>query len=175
MLSCASLPSPLSVAVDGVAGGVEVEAAAFNDHVALDPVLSRGVDSVVTGRHPEFSAPDQHAGAFHPLIALVDRDASAVHIDALFSLESVVRRPDGDCRARNPQSGLAVDPVFPGFNMQAAGAIDGKVILRIQRRAGKPADGEWFGEIERYEKEVLVLPEGLDGPADGRMEERGAY
>lgn len=30
-------------------------------------------------------------------------------------------------------------------------------------------------DFERYEKEVLVLPEGLDGPADGRMEERGAY
>ena len=66
----------------------------FNDHVALDLVLSRGVDSVITGRHPEFTAPDQHAGAFHPLIALADCDAAAIHVDALFSLESVVCRPD---------------------------------------------------------------------------------
>ena len=31
----------------------------------------------------------------------------------------------------------------------------GEVFDEYCRRAGKPADGEWFGEIERYEKEVL--------------------
>lgn len=30
-------------------------------------------------------------------------------------------------------------------------------------------------EFERYEKEVLVLPDGLDGAEDRRMAERGAY
>ena len=31
----------------------------------------------------------------------------------------------------------------------------GEVWDEYCRRCGRPLDGEWFGEIERYEKEIL--------------------
>ena len=31
----------------------------------------------------------------------------------------------------------------------------GEIWDKYCRRCGKPADGEWFDEIERYEKEIL--------------------
>ena len=118
------------VAVDGVAGGVNVYAASADDHIALCFGVARGVQAVVAGSNAEFAAADQHMAAFQALVALCNGDAAAVNADAEVAFDSVVFSLHREAGTRNAQRLTAVDAVLPGLDAQASATVDGQIVDR---------------------------------------------